>query len=126
MLAKRWSKLYKKKLAKGLGNLALPIVLCIPKGDGDVNLPKDEVLDGFLSCLVDDMVVEGVLEERVSVQATVVEQSNLLLHEVIKDEASKAMVDEDWHGESGMECMPFEGPTTDDMLGKHVGLAMQQ
>ncbi|KAI5075796.1 hypothetical protein GOP47_0009872 [Adiantum capillus-veneris] len=74
---------------------------CIPEGVEDVNIQKDEVIDhGFLSRLADDVDVEEVLEE----QAKVVEQSNLLSHEVVEDEASQAMVDEDWHGESGMEC----------------------
>ncbi|KAI5067797.1 hypothetical protein GOP47_0018325 [Adiantum capillus-veneris] len=36
------------------------------------------------------------------------------------------MADKEWHGESGMECMPFEEPTIEGMLGKHVGLDMQQ
>ncbi|KAI5069853.1 hypothetical protein GOP47_0016154 [Adiantum capillus-veneris] len=97
---------------------------CIPEGVGNVDLP--EVLDGFLSRLADDMVIEEVIEKQVRIQAMVVEQSVLFSHEVVEDEASKAMVDEDWHGESGMECMPFEGPTTEGMLGKQVGLAMQE
>ncbi|KAI5073922.1 hypothetical protein GOP47_0011935 [Adiantum capillus-veneris] len=36
------------------------------------------------------------------------------------------MADKDWHGESGMEGIPFEEPTIEGMLGKHVGLDMQQ
>ncbi|KAI5082027.1 hypothetical protein GOP47_0001770 [Adiantum capillus-veneris] len=50
----------------------------------------------------DDVVVDEVLEE----QAKVIEQSDLISHEVVEEEASQAAVDEDWHGESGMECMP--------------------
>ncbi|KAI5080277.1 hypothetical protein GOP47_0005756 [Adiantum capillus-veneris] len=96
---------------------------CIPEGVEDVNIPNNEVIDhGFLSRLADDMVVQEVLEEQVRVQVVVVEQSDLLSHEVVEDEASKAMVDEGWHGESGMACMPFEGPITKGMLGTHVGL----
>ncbi|KAI5070807.1 hypothetical protein GOP47_0015150 [Adiantum capillus-veneris] len=73
-----------------------------------------------------DMVIVEVLEEQVRIQAMVVEQSIFLSHKVIEDEASKATVDEDWHGESGMECIPCEGPTTEGMLEKQVGLVLQE
>ncbi|KAI5060795.1 hypothetical protein GOP47_0025215, partial [Adiantum capillus-veneris] len=96
---------------------------CIPEGVGDVNIPENEVIDhGFLSHLADDMVVEEVLEE----QAKVVEQSDFLSHEVVEDEASQVIVHKDWHGESGIECVPFEGPTVDGMLEEHVGLILQE
>ncbi|KAI5084950.1 hypothetical protein GOP47_0001119 [Adiantum capillus-veneris] len=72
---------------------------CNPKGVDNVNIPENEVIDhGFLSPLEDDMVVEEVLEAQLSVQAMVVEQSDFLSHEVVEDEASQVMVDEDWHG----------------------------
>ncbi|KAI5062537.1 hypothetical protein GOP47_0023076 [Adiantum capillus-veneris] len=127
LLANQWSKLYKKKLARGLGNLALLIVLksgsAFQKVLGDVDLSKNEVIDhGFLFFLADDMVVGGVLEE----EAKVIERSELLSHEVVKDEVSKAMVDEAWQGESGMECILFEGSTIEDSLGTQVGWAIQE
>ncbi|KAI5056993.1 hypothetical protein GOP47_0028811 [Adiantum capillus-veneris] len=65
----------------------------IPEVVGDVDLPKDEVVDhGFLSCLENDVVVDEVLKEK----EKVIEQSDFLLHELVEDEASKAMADEDW------------------------------
>ncbi|KAI5065608.1 hypothetical protein GOP47_0020303 [Adiantum capillus-veneris] len=73
---------------------------CIPKGVDDVNIPKNE--------------------------EKVVEQSNFLSHEVVEDEVSKAMENKDWHDESDMERIPFEEPTIEGMIGKHVGLDMQQ
>ncbi|KAI5073937.1 hypothetical protein GOP47_0011950 [Adiantum capillus-veneris] len=96
---------------------------CIPPSVDDVDLSKNEVIDhGLLFFLANDVVEDEVLEE----QAKVVEQSNLLPHEVVEDESSKAMVDEAWQGELGMECMPFERSTTKGMLGTQVGWAMQK
>ncbi|KAI5063596.1 hypothetical protein GOP47_0022143 [Adiantum capillus-veneris] len=96
---------------------------CISEGVGDVNIPENEVIDhGFLFRLADHMVVEDVLEE----QAKVVEQSDLLSHEVVEDEASQVMVHEGWHGESGIESVPFEGPTIDGMLEEQVGWFVQE
>ncbi|KAI5080271.1 hypothetical protein GOP47_0005750, partial [Adiantum capillus-veneris] len=95
---------------------------CISEGIGHVDVPENEVINGFFSRLANDMVIEEVLEE----QAKVVEQSDLLSPEVVEDEVSKAMADEDLHGESGIECMPFEGPTIEGMLEKQVVLVLQE
>ncbi|KAI5069794.1 hypothetical protein GOP47_0016095 [Adiantum capillus-veneris] len=91
---------------------------CILEDVDDVIIPENEVIDhGFLSCLANDMVVtKAVLEEQVDIQELVIEQSDLLSPKVVEDEVSQAMVDEDWNGELGIECAPFEGLKAKGML----------
>ncbi|KAI5064491.1 hypothetical protein GOP47_0021161 [Adiantum capillus-veneris] len=89
---------------------------CIPESVDDLNILEHEVIDGFLSRLADDMVVEVVLEEQVDIQELMIEQSDLLSHKVVEDVASKAMVGKDW--QSGMECILFEGHATTESAWK--------